>query len=129
MFGNNKSLYGNKALVGQVREVQAKILDIVKNHNKYDPISLTDKIGRLFGPTGTSENTKSSKDLYSSTEMIMGLDESMTVDERVDHMSNMSESQKTRLGQLVGYEYTNEVKRRLRKFSKYLALKLLKKVY
>ena len=118
VFGNNKNLYGNKALVGGVRGFQAKILDIVKNHNKYDPISLTDKIGRLFGPTGTSENTKSSKDLYSTTEMIMGLDESMTVDERVDHMSNMSESQKTRLGQLVGYEYTNEVKRRLRKFSK-----------
>ena len=118
VFGNNKSLYGNKALVGQVREVQAKILDIVKNHNNSDPISLTDKIGRLFGPTGTSENTKSSKDLYSSTEMIMGLDESMTEDDRIEHMSNMSESNKTRLGQLVGYEYTNEVKKRLRKFSK-----------
>ena len=118
VFGSNKSLYGNKAMVGQVRELQSKILDIVKNHNNSDTISLTDKIGRLFGPTGTSENTKSSKDLYSTTEMIMGLDESMSEDQRIDHMSDMSESQKTRLGQLVGYEYTNEVKRRLRKFSK-----------
>ena len=116
VFGSNKNLYGNKSLVGQVRGMQSKILDIVKNHNESDPVSLTDKIGRLFGPTGTSENTKSSKDLYSTTEGIMGLEESMTEDERMDHMSEMSDSKKTRLGQLVGYEYTNEVNRRLRKF-------------
>ena len=126
----NKSVLGKTSSIGQIKQMQRDILNIVKNHNKTISdvdagVSLTDKIGRLFGPTGTSDNVKSSKDLFDRTETIMGI-EGMDVDQRTDYIDNLSEDQKTRLGQLVGYEYTNEVNKRLRKYRKVIGFDKVK---
>ena len=116
VFKSNKNLYNSTDQINQIRYLQSEVLNIVKNHNANSKNSLYDKISDLFRPTGTKSTTKSSKDLYSSTETIMGI-EGMDADQRADYISNMTKDQKTRLGQLVGFEYTNEVKKRLRKYN------------
>ena len=119
MFINkgDKSLYRDASFVAKVRSMQSQVLEIVKNHKLSDKTTLTDKIGRLFGPIGTDSNTKSNRSLYDRTEEIMGLTEGMTAEERVARIQSIPPREKTRLGQLVGYEYTNEVNRKLRKFN------------
>ena len=130
VFGSKNGLFNDTADMNTVRQLQSKVLSIVKEHNKTVAdidagVSLYDKISNLFAPEGTKATTKSSKDLYSSTEMIMGI-EGMDAEARERHVANMTDDQKTRLGQLVGFEYTNEVNKRLRKYNKVIGFDKVK---
>ena len=115
-LNSGPNVFGDSNKLKMATLIQSKILQIVGNHKASDKTSLTDKIGRLFGPTGTStKSNRSSKDLYSTVEDILGVS-GMTEEQRVAHMSKMSATDKIRNGQLIGYEYTNEVNKRLRKY-------------